>query len=146
MNITNNYQSPNFGLSINVSKMSHQQEAIANSIARKIEGSLSYSPLRNLELILLPGNKASSVTVKVLDFLSGNFLKNKNNRHLQMSFSNDSFETADKVIDFYNKSSNLERPKINLDNIVAGRTFLQKNFCESKKCEMPFCALGFSDF
>ena len=143
MNITTNYKSPNFGLSINTSKMNSEQLNLANRIARGIETSQFYEPLDRLELIFLPKAKGSNIIVRVLDLLSGKFLKSENGKTLEMTvkdnedyFHVDYLELSDTVIDFYKESGNIKRPAFNEKDVLNGKTYLQQKFLPNSVSEI----------
>ena len=76
------------------------------------------------------------MAVRVLDLISGKFLTDRNKKALEMSvnYNANTLDAGDAVIDFYKKSSQVERPTINEKSILAGNTYLQKNLLpESRK-------------
>ena len=127
------------GISINTSQMNGIQQNLARSLERNVMSSQRYVPIDKLEMVILPSKTPTSVIVKFLDLISGNFVKSaKKNKPLQMVINKnaDRLNAGDKLLDFYLKADKLERPLINENKIFNGNTYLQKKLLLESKSKI----------
>jgi len=132
MNISNNFNVPNFkGTCINKTRMNPAQRKLANRLSELVVTHKDYNEIakKKVDLCFLPTKAPESIMIKAIDLMSGKFIKvegTERAQHITVNSNGDKFQKADEILEFYKKASLSERPEINAEDILKGRTALLK--------------------